>query len=93
VPVETVQRIFMEHDLPRGLFTWRGEVVDPSVIRSTALLTVEGADDDMCTPGQTQAAHALCTGIPSENKHHLLQEGSGTTASSRARGGRATSIR
>lgn len=75
--LETLQRIFMEHDLPRGVFTWRGRGVDPAVIRDTALLTVEGAQDDMCSPGQTQAAHELCTGIATESKHHHLQEGVG----------------
>ena len=75
--LETLQRIFMEHDLPRGEFTWRGEQVDPSAIRETALLTVEGAQDDMCSPGQTEAAHGLCTSIPPERKRHHLQEGVG----------------
>ena len=71
--LETLQRIFMEHDLPRGVFSWRGQQVDPSAIRTTALLTVEGAQDDMCSPGQTEAAHRLCTGIPSEHRFHHLQ--------------------
>jgi poly(3-hydroxybutyrate) depolymerase len=75
--LETLQHIFMEHDLPRGVFMWRGQRVDPSAIRHTALLTVEGAHDDMCSPGQTEAAHRLCTGIPPERKHHHLQEGAG----------------
>jgi poly(3-hydroxybutyrate) depolymerase len=75
--LETLQRIFMEHDLPRGAFTWRGEPVDPSVIRDTALLTVEGAQDNMCSPGQTEAAHRLCTGIPEERRRHHVQDGVG----------------
>jgi poly(3-hydroxybutyrate) depolymerase len=75
--LETLQRVFMEHDLPRGTFTWRGRRVDPSAIRETALLTVEGAQDDMCSPGQTEAAHALCTGIPPERRRHHLQQGVG----------------
>jgi poly(3-hydroxybutyrate) depolymerase len=75
--LETLKRIFMDHDLPRGEFTWRGEPVDPSAIRETALLTVEGADDDMCSLGQTEAAHGLCTSIPTERKRHHLQQGVG----------------
>ena len=51
--------------------------MDPSAIRDTALLTVEGAQDDMCSPGQTEAAHRLCTGIPESLKRHHLQEGVG----------------
>src|SRR4051794_28931033 len=36
------QRVFLQHHLARGIFTWRGRRVDPSLIRNTALLTVEG---------------------------------------------------
>jgi poly(3-hydroxybutyrate) depolymerase len=75
--LETLRSVFMEHHLPRGTFTWRGQPVDPSSISDTALLTVEGAQDDMCSPGQTQAAHQLCTAIPPQDKHHHLQEGVG----------------
>ncbi len=75
--LETVSRIFQEHHLATGRLTWRGEPVDPGAITRTALLTVEGANDDICSPGQTEAAHDLCTGIPAERKHHHLQPGVG----------------
>ena len=75
--LETVARIFQQHDFARGCFTWRGRRVDPGAIRNTALLTVEGANDDICSPGQTEAAHALCTGISEERKRHHLQNGVG----------------
>jgi poly(3-hydroxybutyrate) depolymerase len=75
--LETVSRIFQEHHLATGRFTWRGEHVDPAAIRRTALLTVEGAQDDICSPGQTLAAHDLCTGIPEDRKQHHLQPGVG----------------
>ncbi|MGY1706941.1 polyhydroxyalkanoate depolymerase [Geodermatophilus sp. SYSU D00697] len=75
--LETVGRIFQQHDFANGRFTWRGQPVDPGAIRRTALLTVEGARDDICSPGQTEAAHALCTGIPEEHKRHHLQPGVG----------------
>ena len=75
--LETVQRIFMDHDLPLGTFTWRGRAVHPCDITDTALLTVEGAQDDMCSPGQTEAAHRLCSGLPDELRRHHLQEGVG----------------
>src|SRR3712207_3446561 len=75
--LETVGRIFQEHQLPTGRLTWRGRRVDPGAITRTALLTVEGENDDICSPGQTLAAHELCTGIPRERKHHHLQPGVG----------------
>jgi poly(3-hydroxybutyrate) depolymerase len=74
--LETAQRIFKSNDLARGAFQWKGRRVDPSLIES-ALFTIEGELDEMCCPGQTEAAHALCSGIPPESHKHLLQEGVG----------------
>jgi poly(3-hydroxybutyrate) depolymerase len=71
--LETVQRVFQDHHLPRGLLTWRGEPVRPSAIRRTALLTVEGERDDICAVGQTMAALDLCDGLPRGMKQHHLQ--------------------
>jgi polyhydroxyalkanoate depolymerase len=75
--LQTLERVFMDQHLATGRYTWRGRPVDPAAITRTALLTVEGTRDDMCPPGQTQAAHALCTGIPDSRKRHHLQEGVG----------------
>jgi polyhydroxyalkanoate depolymerase len=74
---ETVTRVFFEHHLPKGKFVHRGQTVDPGAIRKTALLTVEGENDEFCPPGQTKAAQALCTGLPNEMRGHFLQEGVG----------------
>ena len=46
-------------------------------LKAALVLTVEGAGDDICSPGQTLAAHALCTGIPEAAKRHHLQDGVG----------------
>jgi poly(3-hydroxybutyrate) depolymerase len=75
--LETLRCIFMEHHMATGQFVWRGQRVDPGAITRTALLTVEGAKDDMCPPGQTYAAHDLCTGIPAGRRQHHLQDGVG----------------
>jgi polyhydroxyalkanoate depolymerase len=75
--LETVQRVFQEHHLPRGLFTYRGQRVDAQSVRRTALLTVEGERDDICAPGQTVAAHDLCESIKPFRKQHRLQPGVG----------------
>ena len=75
--LETVQRIFQEHDLPLGKLTWHGEPVLPSAIRHTALMTVEGERDDICAVGQTMAALDLCTGLRVSQKRHHLQSGVG----------------
>jgi poly(3-hydroxybutyrate) depolymerase len=74
--LETVRAVFIDHDLPRGQLHWRDRLVQPAAIGS-ALLTIEGENDEMCPPGQTQAAHRLCTGIPAGRKRHHLQPGVG----------------
>ena len=51
---------------------WRDRRVDPGAITS-ALLTIEGENDEFCPPGQTEAAHELCSSIPGERKQHRLQ--------------------
>jgi poly(3-hydroxybutyrate) depolymerase len=75
--LETVQRVFQDHDLPLGKLTWHGQKVRPEVIRRTALLTVEGERDDICAVGQTMAALDLCSGLRISQKRHHLQTGVG----------------
>ena len=75
--LETVEWIFQEARLAKGTLTYRGGKVDPGLIRRTALLTVEGERDDICAPGQTLAAHDLCTGLRPYMKRHHLQAGVG----------------
>ena len=41
------------------------------------MMTVEGELDDISGPGQTQAAHRLCTGIPKERQFDFVVEGAG----------------
>lgn len=75
--LETVSRVFQEYLLPKGELVWRNRRVDPGAIRRTALFTVEGERDDICSVGQTVAAHDLCTGIYANRKRHHLQPGVG----------------
>src|ERR1700722_18739976 len=75
--LETVSRVFQEHLLPKGELVWRNRKVDPGAIRRTALFTVEGERDDICSVGQTVAAHQLCTGVFPNRKRHHLQPGVG----------------
>jgi len=75
--IETIDRVFINQDLANGKMTYHGELVDLSVITDTALHTIEGKNDDICSIGQTQAAHALCSGIPDEKKLDQVFEGVG----------------
>ena len=53
------------------------ELVDLTKIRKTGLFTVEGEKDDISAPGQTIAAHTICSGIPEDRRHNHLQKGVG----------------
>jgi poly(3-hydroxybutyrate) depolymerase len=75
--LETVRLIFQEYALPLGKFTWHGAVVDPAAIRRTMLLTIEGERDDICSVGQTVAAHDLCSRLRPYLKRHHMQAGVG----------------
>lgn len=75
--LETVSRVFQEHLLPKGELVVNNRKVDPAAIRKTVLFTVEGERDDICSVGQTVAAHDLCRGIYANRKRHHLQPGVG----------------
>jgi poly(3-hydroxybutyrate) depolymerase len=75
--LETVEKIFQEYHLPRGLFRYRGNPINLAAIRKTSLLTVEGEKDDICSVGQTVAAHDLTPGIKPFRKKHYVQAGVG----------------
>jgi polyhydroxyalkanoate depolymerase len=75
--LETVEWIFQEARLAKGELTHRGWPINPRAIRRTALLTVEGERDDICSLGQTSAAHDLCTGLRPHLKRHHMQAGAG----------------
>jgi polyhydroxyalkanoate depolymerase len=75
--LETVRLVFQEYALPNGKLTWRGRKIDLGAIRRTALLTIEGERDDICSLGQTLAAHDLCTGLRPYLKTHYVQANTG----------------
>jgi poly(3-hydroxybutyrate) depolymerase len=75
--LQTVKKVFQDHDLPRGALTFRHRPVEPASIRRTALFTVEGEHDDICAIGQTMAALDLCKNLKPAMKRHHLQTGVG----------------
>ena len=75
--LETIERIFKNNELPQGKITYKGKLVDFSAINDTALLTVEGAEDDICGLRQTEAAQDICDNIPTNMRKHHVQQGAG----------------
>jgi polyhydroxyalkanoate depolymerase len=75
--LETVKLVFQQHALAKGELRVHGRRIEPKAIRRTALLTVEGERDDICSVGQTLAAQDLCGGVRPYMKLHHVQPGVG----------------
>ncbi|WP_260924534.1 polyhydroxyalkanoate depolymerase [Novosphingobium sp. 9] len=75
--LQTIEHVFQRHSLPNGEFVHRGERIDPTAIRDTALLAVEGEKDDISGIGQTKAALKLAVDLPDDSKKYYLVEGAG----------------
>jgi poly(3-hydroxybutyrate) depolymerase len=75
--LQTIEVVFHEHLLPRGLMVFGDQPVEPAAIERTALFTIEGERDDISGIGQTRAAHALCPNLPDDMRLHREQEGVG----------------
>jgi poly(3-hydroxybutyrate) depolymerase len=75
--LQTIERVFQKHQLAEGTYYHRNTLIDPSVIKDIALLTIEGEKDDITGKGQTEAAHTLTPHIPTAKREHYLQAGVG----------------
>jgi poly(3-hydroxybutyrate) depolymerase len=75
--LETLERVFFDQHLPKGRMQFEGETLRCDAITDTALMTVEGAEDDMCQVGMTAAAHDLCPALPAARRARLVQPGVG----------------
>ena len=75
--LETIERVFKNNELAEGTITYLGKPVNFDAINNTPLLTVEGADDDICGIGQTEAAQHICKNIPDSIRKHHVQDGAG----------------
>jgi poly(3-hydroxybutyrate) depolymerase len=71
--LQTVDTVFIRHALPKGEMTHRGRLIDLKTITKTALMTVEGENDDISGVGQTEAAQRLCSSIPDDMRVHYMQ--------------------
>jgi len=75
--LDIVRHIYQERTLWSGGFRVRGEPVDFAAITTTALMTVEGENDDIAAPGQTRRAHDLCISVPPARRRQLVVPGCG----------------
>lgn len=75
--LETVDKVFIQKQLPLGLMKYKGRKVDPGKITRVSLMTVEGELDDITGVGQCSAALDLAANLPASKKHHYEQKGVG----------------
>ncbi|MBP2297454.1 polyhydroxyalkanoate depolymerase [Azospirillum picis] len=75
--LQTIETVFQKHALPNGTMVSRGRKVEPAAVRKTAVMTVEGELDDISAPGQTIAAHRLCSSLPDGMRKTHFQQGVG----------------
>ena len=71
--LQTIDIVFQQHLLPRGLLEHRGRTVDLTKITDIGLMTVEGEKDDISGVGQTQAAHGLTPNIAEDRRVLYVQ--------------------
>lgn len=70
--LDIIRHIYQERSVWQSKLTARSQYVDFAAVRSTALMTVEGEDDDIAAPGQTRRAHDLCPSVPVDARCQLL---------------------
>jgi poly(3-hydroxybutyrate) depolymerase len=75
--LQTIDQVFVKHQLPKGEMFHRGQLIDLTAIQRTAIMTIEGEKDDITGLGQCEAALKLCTNLPQSKKLHYTQEGVG----------------
>lgn len=75
--IQTLVDVFQKYSLAKGELLHHGDLVEPGAITKTALLTVEGENDDISGIGQTQAAHVICSNIPEAMRQDYIQPGVG----------------
>ncbi len=80
--LDTIRVVFQDFSLVNG--TWdvknvhgKPERVRPQDIVTTALFSIEGELDDISGSGQTEAVHAICSGVIASEQKHLEVKGAG----------------
>ena len=75
--LSTVARVFQQREIAENKFTVKGKAVDIAKITKTAVMTVEGEQDDITAPGQCIAALDLLSGLSEEQKASHVEPGAG----------------
>lgn len=75
--LQTVDRVFQSHLLPKGEYIWRKHRVDLGDITDTAMLIIEGELDDITAVGQSKVTLDLSYSLPPKMEQYHLQKQAG----------------
>lgn len=75
--LQTVDRVFQRHLLPKGEYVWRKHRVDMGDITDTAILIIEGEMDDITAVGQSKVTIDLAYSLPDKMKQYHMQQQAG----------------
>lgn len=75
--LSTVERIFKNNEIANNTFILNDLKLDISAIENTAIMTIEGENDDISAPGQCVAALDLCPKVPNHLKVAHLEPDAG----------------
>lgn len=91
--LETVEKVFQTYGQAVGRQQYCGRLVSPEAITRTALMTVEGERDDICSVGRTRAARTCAAACDRIVAYITFRPVLGITACSAAANGTSKFIR
>ncbi|MFZ5747232.1 MAG: polyhydroxyalkanoate depolymerase [Pseudomonadota bacterium] len=75
--LQTIDRVFQRHLLPKGEMLHRDRPVDATAITDIAILAIEGERDDISGLGQTKAALTMAINLPAKLKQYHMAKSVG----------------
>jgi poly(3-hydroxybutyrate) depolymerase len=75
--LQTIDVVFQNHHLPRGIMTHRETPVDPAAITDVSIFAIEGERDDISGLGQTKAGLDLAVNLADDRKRYFMVPGVG----------------
>jgi poly(3-hydroxybutyrate) depolymerase len=75
--MQTMDTVFQNKLLVDGRLKWKGRYAQLKDITKTAILAIEGENDDITGIGQTKSVLTLCENLPNTMKKYLLAENVG----------------
>ncbi|WP_233586783.1 polyhydroxyalkanoate depolymerase [Legionella sp. km772] len=75
--MQTINTVFQEQLLVKGRYKSKGKEIRLQDVKNTAILIIEGENDDITGRGQTKSVLSLCKNLPDKMKKYVLAAGVG----------------